>query len=46
MAKAWIAAGDLDRKIAEGADISELVDWTKARRANLEARRVKVEFPA
>jgi len=41
-----IKASELDRKFDDGEDISEHVDWSKARRPNLEARRVNVDFPA
>lgn len=39
-------ATDLDEKFDNGEDISAYVDWSKARRPNLEARRVNVDFPA
>jgi hypothetical protein len=29
-----------------GEDVSKYFDWSKARRPNLEARRVNVDFPA
>ncbi len=41
-----IKASELDRKFDAGEDISEYIDWSKARRPNLEARRVNVDFPA
>lgn len=41
-----IKASELDRKFDDGEDISEHVDWSKARRPNLESRRVNVDFPA
>jgi hypothetical protein len=37
---------DFDRKFDEGEDVSGLVDWSSARRPNLAARRVNVDFPA
>jgi hypothetical protein len=37
---------ELDEKFGNGEDISAYVDPTKARRPNLEARRVNVDFPA
>ena len=41
-----ITAQELDEKFDNGEDISAYVDWSKARRPNLEARRVNVDFPA
>jgi len=38
-------ASDLDRKFDEGEDISAHVDWAKAHRPNLDAKRVNVDFP-
>ncbi len=35
----------LDRKFDGGQDVSAQMDWSKARRPNLEARRVNVDFP-
>ena len=39
-------AHDVDRAFDDGADIDGAVDWTQARRPNLETRRVNVDFPA
>lgn len=39
-------AREFDNQFDEGGDISGLVDWSKARRPNLETRRVNVDFPA
>lgn len=39
-------AREFDKKFDAGDDIDELVDWAKARRPNLELRRVNVDFPA
>jgi len=39
-------ARDFDQKFDAGADVSGDVDWTKARRPNLELKRVNVDFPA
>jgi hypothetical protein len=39
-------AHDFDAKFDAGADISADVDWEKARRPNLELKRVNVDFPA
>ena len=41
-----ITAQELDEMFDNGEDISAYVDWSKARRPNLEARRVNVDFPA
>ena len=41
-----LKAGDFDRAFEAGADVSAHVDWARARRPNLEARRVNVDFPA
>jgi hypothetical protein len=35
-----------DRKFDAGEDVSGEVDWEKARRPNLELKRVNVDFPA
>ncbi len=39
-------AEELDDKFDNGEDVSAYFDLTKARRPNLEARRVNVDFPA
>ncbi|WP_336057518.1 type II toxin-antitoxin system BrnA family antitoxin [Nitratireductor sp. CH_MIT9313-5] len=39
-------ASELDRRFDEGEDISDMMDWSKARRPNIETRRVNVDFPA
>lgn len=39
-------AHEFDRAFDAGDDISSQVDWSKARRPNVEARRVNVDFPA
>lgn len=41
-----VKAADFDRKFDDGEDISDLVDWSSARRPNLETKRVNVDFPA
>lgn len=38
-------ASEFDRRFDEGEDISAALDLTKARRPNLEAKRVNVDFP-
>jgi len=40
-----ISAAELDEKFDNGEDISEYFDWSTARRPNLEAKRVNVDFP-
>ena len=39
-------AGEFDRAFDAGEDVSGHVDWPQARRIDLEARRVNVDFPA
>jgi hypothetical protein len=39
-------ARDFDQKFDAGADVSGDVDWERARRPNLELKRVNVDFPA
>ena len=39
-------AHDCYQKFDAGADVSGEVDWGKARRPNLELKRVNVDFPA
>jgi len=39
-------AREFDRKFEAGEDMSNDVDWSKARRPNLEIKRVNVDFPA
>lgn len=34
------------KRFDAGEDVSPHVDWTKARRLNVEAKRVNVDFPA
>lgn len=38
-------AREFDEKFESGADVDTLVDWKRARRPNLETRRVNVDFP-
>ena len=45
-AKTTITAEELDRRFDTGEDISEFLDWDKARRPGLEPRRVNVDLPA
>ncbi len=39
-------ATEFDRKFDDGEDLSSLVDWTRAERPNIRAKRVNVDFPA
>lgn len=39
-------AHEFDRAFDSGKDVSEQVDWSRARRVNTESRRVNVDFPA
>ncbi len=39
-------ATDLDARFDAGEGIGEHIDWSKARRPNLEVKRVNVDFPA
>jgi hypothetical protein len=39
-------ASEFERAFERGKDIDAHVDWTKARRPNVETRRVNVDFPA
>lgn len=41
-----IKATDLDKKFDSGEDVRAYFDWSRARRPNLEAKRVNVDFPA
>lgn len=38
-------ASDLDKKFDAGEDINSHIDWAKARRPNIETKRVNVDFP-
>jgi len=39
-------ANDFDRAFDDGEDVTEQVDWSKARRPNLVTKRVNVDFPS
>lgn len=41
--KATITAEELDRRFDDGEDISQFLDWDKARRPGLKPRRVNVD---
>ncbi len=36
---------DLEKKFEKGENISHLINWSKAKHPNLEAKRVNVDFP-
>ncbi len=40
------SSGEIDARFDAGEDVSDAVNWLKARRANVETRRVIVDFPA
>ncbi|MFZ3581871.1 type II toxin-antitoxin system BrnA family antitoxin [Loktanella sp. DJP18] len=40
-----LKATEFDERFDAGEDISANVDWSKARRLNVEAKRVNVDFP-
>ena len=39
-------AKTFDEKFDAGEDVSDYLDWSKARRPNLEPKQVTVDFPA
>jgi hypothetical protein len=39
-------ARDFEDRFDNGETIGDAVDWSKARRPNIETRRVNVDFPA
>ncbi|MGY6627801.1 MAG: type II toxin-antitoxin system BrnA family antitoxin [Oceanicaulis sp.] len=39
-------ANEFDKAFDTGEDVSDAVDWSKARRPNDQPRRVNVDFPA
>ena len=41
-----LEAHEFDRAFDAGEDVSGHVDWARARRPSLEARRANVDFPA
>jgi hypothetical protein len=45
MKKKSMKAGEFDQKFDNGEDISEYLDFEKARRPGLEQKRVNVDFP-
>ena len=46
MSSKMISAEEFEKKFDDGEDISEYLDWSRARRPGLEAKRVNVDFPA
>lgn len=40
-----ISAEEFDRRFDEGEDMAEYIDWSSARRADQELKRVNVDFP-
>jgi hypothetical protein len=41
-----ISAEEFDRKFDDGEDVSAYIDWSSARRVNLQPKQVNVDFPA
>jgi hypothetical protein len=41
-----ISAEEFDRRFDDGEDVSAYLDWSKARRPNLEPRPLTVDLPA
>ncbi|MGP1394617.1 MAG: type II toxin-antitoxin system BrnA family antitoxin [Inquilinaceae bacterium] len=39
-------ASEFDRKFDAGEDVSDHVEWTRAKRPNTDLKRVNVDFPA
>ncbi|HEY4167627.1 MAG TPA: CopG family transcriptional regulator [Reyranella sp.] len=39
-------ASEFDRKFDEGKDVDDQLDWSHARRPNIEIKRVNVDFPS
>ena len=46
MSDKTLKSGEFEERFDAGEDVSAAVDWSKARRPNVEARRVNVDFPA
>jgi hypothetical protein len=44
--KATITAEEFDRRFDDGEDISDFLDWDRARRPEMEPRRVNVDLPS
>lgn len=43
--KTTITAEEFDRRFDRGEDVSAFLDWSKARRPDLDPRRVNVDLP-
>lgn len=41
-----IKSSELEERFDNGEDVTDYFDWSRARRPNLESRRVNVDFPA
>jgi hypothetical protein len=39
-------ANEFDRRFDEGGSVNDALDWSRARRPNVEIKRVNVDFPA
>ena len=39
-------ASEFDKRFDDGEGVADQVDWAKARRPNVETKRVNVDFPA
>jgi hypothetical protein len=44
-AKRTISAEEFDRRFDDGEDMSEYLDWSRARRPRLEVKRVNLDMP-
>jgi hypothetical protein len=40
-----ISAEEFDRRFDDGEDMSDFLDWSRARRPGLEAKRVNLDMP-
>jgi hypothetical protein len=44
-AKKQISAEEFDRRFDDGEDMSDYLDWSRARRPGLEVKRVNLDMP-
>ena len=44
-AKTQISAEEFDRRFDDGEDMSDYLDWSRARRPGLEVKRVNLDMP-
>ncbi len=44
-AKMKISAEEFDRRFDDGEDMSDYLDWSRARRPGLESKRVNLDMP-